>query len=150
MYPLMFSLKNKRLLFVGGGKVAFRKISSLIIEDPEITVISPDILEDILNISYDKIEFIKRDFADMDVSGYDYVFACTDNKDLNIRIAAVSKISGIPVNVASAPELCDFHMPAVIYKDDFMISFSTNGKDPAKSAELKSLLQKFLHKNNYF
>ena len=42
-YPVFLNLENKKTVVIGGGKVAERKILSLLKAKADITVISPDI-----------------------------------------------------------------------------------------------------------
>ena len=53
-YPLMFNLADRKIVIIGGGKVAYRKVTGFLEYNPEITVISLDLypsLEDLVNSS---------------------------------------------------------------------------------------------------
>ena len=45
MYPVTLKLTGKRCTVVGGGMVAARKVASLLEQDAQVTVISPDLHE---------------------------------------------------------------------------------------------------------
>jgi precorrin-2 dehydrogenase/sirohydrochlorin ferrochelatase len=47
---------------------------------------------------------------------------------------------GVLVNVEDAPELCDFHMPAVLRRGDLLLTASTGGKAPGLSRQLREWL----------
>ena len=46
MYPLMFNLNKKVVVIIGGGKIAYRKASGLKNTGAFVTVISPEICEE--------------------------------------------------------------------------------------------------------
>jgi precorrin-2 dehydrogenase/sirohydrochlorin ferrochelatase len=48
------------------------------------------------------------------------------------------------VNVADAPEECDFLVPARIRKNGFHVAISTDGRDPAAAAKLRRKLENSL------
>jgi precorrin-2 dehydrogenase/sirohydrochlorin ferrochelatase len=51
-----------------------------------------------------------------------------------------AKSLGILVNVEDAPELCDFHMPAIVRRGDLVLTASTGGKAPGLSRRLREWL----------
>ncbi len=52
MYPLMFNLQNKVVVIIGGGKIAYRKASGLKDTGAFVTVVSPEICEEMKELSY--------------------------------------------------------------------------------------------------
>ena len=47
MYPVMINIREKKVVVVGGGKVAARKIKPLLAEQAAVTVVSPTLHADI-------------------------------------------------------------------------------------------------------
>lgn len=43
-FPLFVDLKDKNILVIGGGKVAFRKVLKLIPFEAKIIIVSPEIV----------------------------------------------------------------------------------------------------------
>lgn len=139
-YPLLMNMKGKKVLFVGGGAVAERKISSLIISDPVITVLSPEVTDKLKNLSsLGAIRWL-TDFPEED---FDYVFIATNEREVNAEVYEYFKGKAL-INIADDPDACDFHMPAVVVEDDVVISISTGGKDPAKAKNMREKLEKFI------
>ena len=52
MYPLMFNLQNKVVVIIGGGKIAYRKASGLKNTGAFVTVISPEICEEMKELPF--------------------------------------------------------------------------------------------------
>lgn len=142
-YPLIFDIKGRKTLFIGGGKVALRKIRAMLAAEAEITVIAPEILPEIEALG---VNTIKKDFQPEDVADDCFlVFACTDSKAVNRLAAEEAKNRKIPVNIADDPEFSDFHTPAVITHDGFTLSVSTDGKSPSASKAMKEKLESILN-----
>lgn len=51
-----------------------------------------------------------------------------------------AKAAGALVNTEDIPDLCDFHMPAIVRRGDLLLTASTSGKSPALSRILKKKL----------
>ncbi|WP_025209590.1 precorrin-2 dehydrogenase/sirohydrochlorin ferrochelatase family protein [Hippea sp. KM1] len=146
-HPFVFKIKNKNILFVGGGKIALRKLKPLLKKQPNITLISPAIHHKIEAMAKEgKLKIVKRPFEETDITKqWDFVFACTDNHQLNTRIALMCKELSIPVNVASSKDMCDFYIAAVIEKELYSIAITTYGKDPTLSKRIKEKIEKALN-----
>ncbi|HVU22063.1 MAG TPA: NAD(P)-dependent oxidoreductase [Rhizomicrobium sp.] len=57
-------------------------------------------------------------------------------------LARRAREQGVLVNVEDVPELCDFHMPAVVRRGDLTFTVSTNGKAPGLSRILREWLDR--------
>jgi siroheme synthase-like protein len=139
--PVSLTMKGRRCLVVGGGKVALRKVETLLDYDTEITVIAPE-MEKKLQYHGEKgrIKIEKREYRSPEASRYDMVISCIDEKKLNRKVYDDCKAAGVPINVADEPSLCDFIFPAVVRRDCLTASISTDGKAPFMSAHLSLIL----------
>jgi precorrin-2 dehydrogenase/sirohydrochlorin ferrochelatase len=72
--------------------------------------------------------------------GAKLVMACTDDRELNRRIAADARATGALVNAADQPEACDFYLPAVVARGDVVVAIGTGGSAPALAASLKRIV----------
>jgi precorrin-2 dehydrogenase/sirohydrochlorin ferrochelatase len=55
-------------------------------------------------------------------------------------LVAKARARGVLVNVEDVPELCDFHVPAVVRRGDLAFTVSTNGRAPGLSRLLREWL----------
>lgn len=146
-YPFLVNINAKRLLFVGGGQVAARKIKALLPMEPAIRIIAPRINDGLLALAAaGTIEILEREAREDDLEQCDYAFLCTDNRERNATLAARAKELRVPVNVADDPQLCDFHLPAVHMDADaaLVISVSTQGKSPSLARRLRDRIGELL------
>ena len=72
------------------------------------------------------------------------VFAVTDDRELNARIAAMCREKGILVNVSSDKSLCDFYFPGIVQQGETVIGVSASGKDHAKARKVRERIQTIL------
>lgn len=136
-------MRGKACLVIGGGKVAERKIKSLVDAGANVTVLSPDAAHAIQNLhKKKKIIWKKKTFSNGDTKGFMFVFCATNDKTVNDAVCKDAKKHHAFVNAADAPLLCDFFVPASFQKGSVSVAVSTEGKSPAFCAALKRKLQK--------
>ena len=136
-FPFYCDIEKKKWLLVGGGRVAAGKFSRLIAFTRKITVIAPEISDEIKKDAEDGIRLLERDFRAADLDDADIVVAATNDKTMNAQIAALCRERKIPVNAVDDPENCDFIFSAIIKKGRLTVSVSTNGASPIYAAILK-------------
>lgn len=136
-FPFYCDIEKKKWLLVGGGRVAAGKFSRLIAFTRKITVIAPEISDEIKKDAASDARLLERDFKAADLDDADIIVAATDDKALNAQIASLCREKNIPVNAVDDPENCDFIFPAIIKKGRLTVSVSTNGASPIYAAMLK-------------
>ncbi|MFP5528330.1 bifunctional precorrin-2 dehydrogenase/sirohydrochlorin ferrochelatase [Peptococcus simiae] len=139
-YVIHCDLAAANCLIVGGGRVALRKVQTLLETGAQVTVVAPDFLSDLAGIQHEQLHCIKRPFVMDDLANRDLVFVATNDRGLNEEIAAACRDRHIPVNVADSRLESSFIVPALLQKEDLLISIATNGKNPGYSRALKAYL----------
>ena len=149
-FPLFVNLKNKKVLVIGGGKVAFKKISKIMEYEADITVIAENIAEEkLLELKNLKIENNRKIENDKDeieklVEEYFLVIAATDNEELNENVAEICDSKGILINNVSSKTKMNVMFGGIVKNDEFQIAVSTSGKNCRRSRAMKSEIQKIL------
>lgn len=149
-FPLFVNLKNKKVLVIGGGKVAFKKISKIMEYEADIRVIAENIPEEkLLELKNLKIENNRKiennkDEIEKLVEEYFLVIAATDNEELNENIAEICDSKGILVNNVSSKTKMNSMFGGIVKNDEFQIAISTSGKNCKRSRAMKSEIQKIL------
>ena len=139
-FPMMVRLEGRRVLLVGGGKVALRKAEALTAFGAKIEVCAPrpvPALEALASRVYPAYE-------PRLLTGLAFAVAATDDKIFNARVAADCRKAGVPVNSVDAPVDCDFYFPALLTRGDVTVAVSTGGAAPALAAALKGYLARCL------
>jgi len=141
-FPAFLDLQNRRCVVVGGGRVAERKIRSLLRSGAEVKVVSPEITRRLVRLrEKGRIRHQSRSFRLGDLQGAVLAFAATDDRETNKRVFDQASRQKIPVNVVDDPPLCSFIVPSVVERGDLLVAISTSGKSPALARLLRQHLQ---------
>lgn len=142
-YPIMLNIKNRKCGVVGGGKVAHRKILSLLECGAEVIVVSREIIQDIeILVQKNKIQYIEDNYNFKYISDLYLVYAATDEYYTNVEIYNQCSKNNILVNVVDEPEVCNFIVPSKVKRGDLTIAISTNGKSPMLARKIREDLEK--------
>lgn len=140
MYPIMMQVKNKPIIVVGGGKVAARKINTLLPEGPNITVISSSLHE---TIDQTKVTWLKKHYETGDLIGAALIFACTNDDQVNEQVLADAADSQW-VNVTSDKTISEFFNVATTKVNDLSVSVSTGGVSPTRAKKIRQKIADYL------
>lgn len=140
--PVFLNVRNQRCLVVGGGSVAFRKISLLLEAGAAVHVVAPLLAESVaVLLQQNKITHDSSGFNPDHLNGCTLVIAATSDSITNRRIYESAAAINIPVNVVDSPELCTFIMPAIVDRSPLMIAISSGGHAPVLARIVRSKLE---------
>ncbi len=143
--PIFFNIKNRHCVVIGGGDVATRKVSMLLKASAAITLYSPEICAELLEMAeLGKIKFINAHFEPSQLAGACMVIAATDDEAVNIAVSEASKALNIPVNVVDAPDLCTFTMGSIIDRSPVVIAISSEGNAPVLARYIRAKIETML------
>lgn len=144
-FPFYIDIEKKDILIVGGGAVALRKVEKLLPFNPVITVVSPEICNEIVKLG---VKTVKRVFADSDLDGMFCVISATNNSQVNEHIYRLCSEKNIPVNTVDDKERCTFIFPALVKKNGITAGITTSGKSPVYAKYIKEQLIQLLENIN--
>lgn len=131
-YPVFLNLMDRDVLVVGAGKIALRKIETLLKHRAKVTVVANRARRKIEELAAQgKISLFARNFEMMDLEGRDLVYCSTDDEALNSTVGRECMKRKIWVNVVDRPDFCSFIVPAVVPRGDVTVAISTGGASPA-------------------
>jgi len=141
-YPMMMNLSGRRCLVIGGGKVAERKVASLLEADGEVVVISPALTLRLATMAKSEIiRHIARGFRSGDLDGAFLCVVATNDRALQRKVAKEAKEQRVLANIADSEEACDFLVPSYFRRGDLLVSISTAGKSPALAKRIRRDLE---------
>jgi len=141
-FPAFLSIHRKKCVVVGGGQVAFRKVRMLLDCGASVTVISPVLHPDLVELAGKKsIQVIRRNYKAGDLKGSFVVIAATDTKETNRKVRKEAGRVGALVNVIDDPEPSDFIVPSLLRRGDLTITISTGGMSPALAKKIRTRLE---------
>src|SRR5262245_35170833 len=137
-YPIYLNLKNRRVVVIGGGDVAERKVESLLGTGSSITVVSPVVTPRLASLAEEnRIQLHLRIYSAGDCKHAALVFSATDDAEVSAAVFEEAARAGALVNTADQPALCDFIMPAVVRRGDIAVAISTGGTSPGLAGQLR-------------
>jgi precorrin-2 dehydrogenase / sirohydrochlorin ferrochelatase len=140
-YPIMLQLAGKKVVVVGGGKVAERKVSGLLETGAIVTVVSPEATDLIQGLALKgDIVWQKRFFTLDDLEDAYLIFAATNDSVINKLVKNTASAHQL-VSIADNPEGSDFHVPANFRRGRLSISVSTGGASPILANQIREQLE---------
>jgi precorrin-2 dehydrogenase/sirohydrochlorin ferrochelatase len=141
-YPVLIQLEGKKVLVVGGGTVAERKVETLLQYGAQVQVISREMTPRLRRYSEGgKIGFIGQEFNEDWLEEAFMVIAATDDPSLNHQVSEKAKEKGLLVNAVDQPADCNFILPSILRRGDLLIAVSTSGKSPALAKKVREALE---------
>jgi precorrin-2 dehydrogenase / sirohydrochlorin ferrochelatase len=141
-YPINLDIRGRRCLVVGGGRVGDRKVATLLACGGEVTLVSPTAAPRLVRLAADNsICWKQRPYRSSDVEGMFLVIGATDDEALNRRIHNDAERLNLLCNIADRPEICNFVLPAIFRRGDFVMAISTAGKSPAFAKHIRQRLE---------
>ena len=146
-FPLFIDIEGKQILVVGAGKIALRRVQTLLQFGAHIRVIAKEIPEEqqeafYLLVSEGKIELEEKPFEEKDLTEELFlVLAATNVKQLNHEICMLCRERKILANTAADRTDCDFYFPAVAVKEEIVVGITGDGRNHRKVAEMAAKIR---------
>ena len=147
-FPVSIDLNNKNILVIGAGKIALRKVETLLNYNCNITVITKEVLEEkFLELEKNnKIKIFKnQEFEEKFLENIFLVVVATDNEVLNKNISQLCMNKNILVNNITSKDDMNVRFMSIYEKDDIQIAISANG-NPKKAVEIKNKIKNIFEK----
>lgn len=144
-YPAFLDLQDRPILLVGGGSVALRKLKRLAASRAKVTIVAPTLIVDLESLRQ-KLQCTHhaRDIQDDDFESASLVFAASNNREQNLKIARQAHECGVFVNVADAPSASSFLVPSIIDRQPLLVAVSSTGASPVLARLLTARIDAFL------
>ena len=145
-FPLFVDLEGRQVLVVGGGKIAMRRVRTLLEFGCEITVVSPEVCEELREkVLWKKKRYDETDLESLgnvgEASRFVFVLAAAA-PEVNEKIVCDCRKKKIPVNNASNRDQCDFYFPGIYMKDEMVVGITASGLDHHKAKKVRIAIQK--------
>ncbi len=145
LYGLFADLAGRRVLVVGGGKVAERKVAALLEAGAAVLVAAPRLTGALGRLAAaGRIGHRPEGFAEQLLDDCWLAVAATDDQALNRSVAAAAEARHMLVNVVDDTALSSFHVPAIVDRGALQIAISTAGAAPVVARQLRARLEIWL------
>lgn len=143
IFPISLKLQQQPCLIVGGGRIAYRKALLLQKAGAVISVISPEIEPELLNIvEQTQGQYLKTSFdTTLQLRAYRLVIAATDDAKTNQQVFEACEAENVLVNSVDDPPHCRFMVPAIVDRSPLVVSIATNGASPVLARQIRTQLE---------
>jgi len=140
MYPVFLKLQGRRVLLVGGGRVAAAKLQGLLADGAHVTVVAPEIRAE---LRQPRVTIAKRPFDPRDLDDVWYVVAAAP-PEVNRQVLAAAESRRVFVNAVDDPAHASAYAGSVVRRGGVTVAFSTDGRAPALAGLLREALDAWL------
>jgi len=139
-FPIFFDLEGRKVVVVGGGEEALRKVRLLLKTNARISVIAPLLHDELASES--RVEWLARRFAPHLLDDAALVYAA--DPELNNLVSVEAKARGIPVNVIDGAEISTFITPSIVDRDPVIVAIGTEGTAPVLGQGIRARIDAML------
>ncbi|MPY98258.1 MAG: uroporphyrinogen-III C-methyltransferase [Actinophytocola sp.] len=144
-YLAGLDLTGRKVVMVGGGTVAQRRLPRLVGAGARVVVISPETTPSVEGmIDAGEVIWQQRGYVDGDLDGAWYALACTDDRAVNEAVCAEAERRAVFCVRADAGELGSAVTPATGDHEGLLVGVLSGG-EPLRSAAVRDGLLDALH-----
>src|SRR5436309_3892288 len=137
-YPVNLLVRGRRVVVVGGGRIAARKIEPLLEAGARVEVVSPEVGAEIRAwADAGRLVLHERGFGAGDLEGAWLALTATDDPAVNTAVHEAGEARRVWVNSADDPANCSFTLTSVVRRGDLVVTIGTGGRSPALATWLR-------------
>lgn len=141
-FPLFIDLTEKKVVVIGGGTIALRRVNVLLSFGAQVTIIAPECSD----VPAGAV-FLKRPYQPGDLAGAFLAVAATDCRAVNRQVGQEATAAGIFVSVADRKEESTFFFPAICTGNGLVAGVVSQGEEHKKTAaaarKIRTVLEEF-------
>jgi siroheme synthase-like protein len=137
-WPVNLLVRGRRVVVVGGGRIAARKIEPLLDLGADVVVIASE-PGDAVRAWHDagRVQLETRPFRAQDLDGAWLAVTATDDPNVNAAVYVAGEARRVWVTSADDPANCSFTLMSVVRRADLVVAIGTGGRSPALATWLK-------------
>ncbi len=143
LFPLFADLRSRRVVVVGGGAVARRKVEPLLESGAAVVLGAAELRDATLRqwVAEGRIAWLPGVFHERWLDGAWLVIAATDNADTNRAVVQAADARRILANVVDDTHASRFHVPARVQRGPLQIAISSGGGAPMLARLVRERLE---------
>jgi siroheme synthase-like protein len=145
VYPIFLKLAGRRVLVVGAGTVAERKIASLVGARASVVVVAPEATDAVRQLAAEgAVEWHARAFGRGDVDGAWLVVAATGDAEVQRQVTAEADARQTFVIAVDDIANATAYSGAIVERPPFTVAISSSGETPALTRLLREIIEQVL------
>lgn len=143
-FPMFLKMDQRRVVFVGGGEEAARKVRLILRTEAEILICAETLDAELSAlVAQGRARHATR-LEPAHLAGAALAFVATGEEASDMAAAALARAAGVPVNVVDRPELCDAFTPSIVDRDPLVVAIGTEGTAPVLARQVRTRLEEML------
>ncbi|RIJ46907.1 bifunctional precorrin-2 dehydrogenase/sirohydrochlorin ferrochelatase [Maribellus luteus] len=142
--PISIDIANEKILVIGGGPDALKKLRILQRFEAEVEVLAPEVCEE---IKQSGVKYIETEYDKKYLKDYLMVYSCLDDEDADQQIVKDCREARVLVNIHDKPALCQFVSPAIYRQGNITVAVGSNGENVHESIRIRDLIKDKLQFN---
>lgn len=144
-FPLFVDLSDKKVVVVGAGTIAKRRIRTLVDFTDRLVVVAPEVNPELKALeAAGRLTILKHRYRKEDIGDAFMVIAAARDKKINQEIYTDCKSLGVLVNVCTDKDRCDFYFPSIIVEDHLVVGVSGSGQEAKRAREVSREIEELL------
>ena len=139
--PISIDITDRKILIIGGGQNALKKIKILQRSGAHLEVIAENIIDEVYATG---VICFRKKYEKDDLKGYLMLYSCTNNETIDQQIVRDGREAGVLVNVHDKPALCQFVSPAIYQDGNITVAVGSNAEDVMEAIRLRNKIKEFL------
>ena len=147
-FPMFVDLSDKKVVVVGAGTIAKRRIRVLADFTDHLVVIAPEVNREMKEMEEaGRLTILRKNYEREDIYDAALVIAATNDNKTNQDIYSACKCLGIAVNVCNDKTRCDFYFLGIASNEHVVVGISAGGRGHGKSRAVAEKIQELLDDN---
>jgi uroporphyrin-III C-methyltransferase/precorrin-2 dehydrogenase/sirohydrochlorin ferrochelatase len=143
--PVFLQLHSARVIVVGGGRVAARKVDLVARAGAHVTVVAPRLHEDLhRRVAAGELTHLAESFTPAHLDGAAIVIAAAGSTDVNAAVSEAARERHVPVNVVDDASLSTFIFPAIIDRSPVIVAVGSAGQAPVLARWVRERIEAIL------
>ena len=139
-FPIFFDLEGRKVVVIGGGEEALRKVRLLLKTNARIFVVAPELHDELMDEP--RVEWLAKSFVATHLDGAALVYAA--EPAINELVSTEARARGIPVNVIDVAEISTFLTPSIVDRDPVVVAIGTEGTAPVLGQGIRARIDAML------
>lgn len=142
--PVSINIAGEKILIVGGGDDALKKLRILQRFDAQVEVLAESVCDE---IKQSGVKYTEEAYDKKYLIGYLMLYSCLDDDAQDQQIVKDCHEAGVLVNIHDKPALCQFVSPAIYSHGKITVAVGSNGEDVHESIRIRNLIKNKLQFN---
>jgi siroheme synthase-like protein len=140
-YPVSLDLGGRPCVVVGGGRVAERRVMTLLEAGAVVTLVSPTLTPALAALAgAGQVRHVARAYECGDLAGVALALTAVDDPSITAAVAREARARGVWLNAADDPAHCDFILPGLVRRGVLTVAVGSGGASPALTRALREHL----------